>query len=420
MHCGLSVTSIFVRIFTSIVLVGTTSFGASAQTAPGSPPGGAFYQPPQPLPAAPHGTLIRSLPLKDAAALPSAARNLLVLYHSRASDGRDIAVSGTIAIPPGKAPAGGWPVTTWTHGTTGIGPSCAPSRDTPTGPEHQFLAIHTNLMDTYVKRGYVVVATDYEGLGPPGLHPFLQGVSEGRGALDIVRAARAIDPHIGTRVVVVGHSQGGQADLFTAAIGPSYTPELKILGNVAMAPASHIGATVRAMVTAAKPSFQLGYAMYVLESFASNHPAIDLKKILTPQALAHLPVTRKKCITATVTTGYWARAIPKDQFLAHADVSAILAVAATNEASTLRITSPTLIVQGKTDDTVMPAWTDAVVRTLCAKGNDIRYTVYPDTTHETIVDHSKTEVAAWVKARFAGTPAKSNCNMLPTAVQARE
>ena len=63
-----------------------------------------------------------------------------MLYHSTAAAGGSTAVSGTIAIPPGTPPAGGWPVITWTHGTTGLAPVCAPSLDTPTGPEHPYLA----------------------------------------------------------------------------------------------------------------------------------------------------------------------------------------------------------------------------------------------------------------------------------------
>ncbi len=51
------------------------------------------------MPPGDHGAVIRSQPLANSAALPSAARNLLVLYHSRSIDGRDIAVSGAIAIP---------------------------------------------------------------------------------------------------------------------------------------------------------------------------------------------------------------------------------------------------------------------------------------------------------------------------------
>lgn len=383
-------------------------------------PGDSFYEPPVPLPLAQPGSLIRQRPLTNAAALPSAARNVLVLYHSKSIDGRDIAVSGTIAIPQGPAPAGGWPLTTWGHGTTGIGPACAPSKDTPDGPEHLFLGLKQALMDDYVKRGYAVVATDYEGLGAPDtLHPFLQGVSEGRGIIDIMRAARAIDPAIGARYVVVGHSQGAQSELFAAALGPAYAPELTLLGNVAMAPASHIAATVRAMASASKPSYALGYAMYVLQSFASNHAGIDLKKILTPRALAHLPQTREDCITKTVSQGYWATAIPKDQFIPGADLSAVLKVAAENDPSGLKILGPTLVLQGTADDTVLPPWTDSVVRALCNKGNQLDYAVYPGASHETIVMQGAPRIRQWIDARFAGAAAQTNCAALPAAASAK-
>jgi pimeloyl-ACP methyl ester carboxylesterase len=391
------------------------STGLSVQSLAQTKQPDAFYVPPSPLPAAKHGKLIRSRPLSDAAALPSASRNLLVMYYSTGEDGKDVAVTGTIAIPAGDAPAGGWPVTTWTHGTTGIAPLCAPSLDTPTGPEHQFLGMHEVVMDDYVKRGYVVVATDYEGLGPPGLHPFLQGASEAHGALDIVRAARQIDSRIGTRYVAIGHSQGGQADLFTAALGPSYVPELNLLGNIALAPASHIQETLSAMMHASAPSYALGYAIYVLESFASNHPDIKLDTILTPQALAHLPQTLHACITSTVSKGYWATAIPKDQFLPGADLTSVLKTAAQNEPNRLKISVPTLVAQGTADDTVMPPWTDNVVESLCKNGTPLEYIVYPGATHETVLTSATGQMNAWVDARFAGRFAESNCHALPSA-----
>ena len=43
-----------------------------------------------------------------------------------------------------------------------------------------------------VDRGYVVAATDYPGLGTPGPHPYLVGVSEARAVVDSVRAARTM------------------------------------------------------------------------------------------------------------------------------------------------------------------------------------------------------------------------------------
>ena len=62
------------------------------------PDGLAFYAPPAPLPAGAAGQVIWARPLTSAAALPGAAENLLILYHSRTLAGRDTAVSGTISI----------------------------------------------------------------------------------------------------------------------------------------------------------------------------------------------------------------------------------------------------------------------------------------------------------------------------------
>ncbi len=79
---------------------------------------------------------------------------------------------------------------------------------------------------------YVVVATDYPGLGTPGPHPYLIGESEGRAVLDSVRAARAIEKaHAGKRFVVWGHSQGGHAALFAGELARRYAPELSSSGS---------------------------------------------------------------------------------------------------------------------------------------------------------------------------------------------
>ncbi len=407
------ITAFSRALFAACIL--TASLGcASAQVGQG-PEGDAFYTPPSPLAPAAHGAVIWTRPLTGPPALASAARNVLVLYHSRDLADADVAVSGTISIPPGQPPAGGWPIITWTHGTTGMVAACAPSRDTPDSPEHGFLAQKQALLDGYVKQGYAVVATDYQGLGGPGLHPFLQGVIEGRGALDIIRAAREIEPSLSARYAVLGHSQGGQADLFTAAIGPTYAPELTLVGNAAFAPASHIAATVKNMRTATAPMLQLGYAMYVLESFASNHPEVDLAKILTPQAIANLPVTRQLCITETVTKSYWAAAIPKDQFLPNADLASVEKIAAQNDPANLRISVPTFIAQGTDDDTVLPWWTDETVRALCANGVAVTYKVFPGKTHESVLDAGAAYAHAFIAARFKGEPAPGNCSALPRA-----
>ncbi|MDP2356234.1 MAG: alpha/beta fold hydrolase [Beijerinckiaceae bacterium] len=356
-------------------------------------------------------------PLTTSAALPSAARNILVLYHSRGLNGEDVAVSGAISVPRGAPPAGGWPVITWTHGTTGLVAACAPSRDTPKGPEHVSLSQKQALLDTYVKRGYAVVATDYQGLGGPGLHPFLQGVIAGHNAIDIIRAARQADQVIGTRYVVMGHSQGGHANLFAAALGPKYAPELNLLGNVAFAPASHIDETLTSMLLATSPSLRLGYSMYVLQSFASNHPTINLSRLLSQSAMENLPLTQEQCVTATLSSGYWATAVPQQQFLKDPELSGVLKVAVSNDPGALQIEAPTFIAQGSADETVLPSWTDDVAQRLCENGTPIEYAVYAGADHETVVDQAAAKAQRWIDARFAGQEAINSCWQLPRARQ---
>ena len=92
---------------------------------------------------------------------------LRVLYHSESIEGDDIAVSGIITVPSGDVPDGGRPVLTWAHGTTGIADECAPGKD----PE----ANGIGLAGPFLERGMVFAATDYEGLGTPGRHPYIVG-----------------------------------------------------------------------------------------------------------------------------------------------------------------------------------------------------------------------------------------------------
>lgn len=404
------------RFRASLMAIGLAlALAGGAQAAPRGAAGDAFYVPPTPLPKGEKGSVIQARALSGTMALPSAAKNLLVLYQSEDPKGAPVAISGTISIPKGKPPTGGWPVITWTHGTVGLAAVCGPSRDTAKGPEHEYIAAIRPLLDAFVAKGYAVVATDYQGLGIAGFHPFFQGVPNGKNALDLLRAARTLEPAIGTRYAVMGHSQGGQADLFTAAIGPDYAPEFQLVGNVAMAPGANMAGRFDAVRLSDKTELAVPYVLYALHSFSTTDPAIDLARILTPQALAHMADLQKGCMTRTLTQGYWSTAVAKDQFLPKPDVTALLKVAAQNEPGTLKISAPTLLMQGTADVTVRPQDTDAVARDLCVKGNALTYKTFPKTDHDGVMKAGADDALAFLSDRFAGKPAASNCSDLPRA-----
>jgi hypothetical protein len=90
-------------------------------------------------------------------------------------------------------------VISWAHGTTGVADVCAPTRDFAGTPNPTGESYINDDLNAWLQAGYAVLRTDYEGLGTPGKHPNLGGTSEGRSVLDIVAAARQLDPRISKR-----------------------------------------------------------------------------------------------------------------------------------------------------------------------------------------------------------------------------
>ena len=196
---------------------------ASAQTP--------FYDAPRSLLAGEPGTLVRQEPIDGA---PLGASAYRVLYRSTGLKGEPIFVSGVVVVPQGDPPPDGRPIIAWAHPTSGITPRCAPSLAI-------FLFQQIQGLRTFVERGYVVAATDYPGLGTPEPHPYLVGDSEARAVIDAVRVAGTMPgAGGGKRFTVWGHSQGGQAALFTGLIAKTYAPELTLLGVAAAAPATDL------------------------------------------------------------------------------------------------------------------------------------------------------------------------------------
>jgi triacylglycerol lipase len=84
-----------------------------------------------------------------------------------------------------------------------------------------------------VARGFAVVVTDYEGLGTPGGHTYLNRAAEGHAVIDAARAAMrlpgtSLDPH--GPVAFWGYSQGGGASASAVELAPTYAPELDVVG----------------------------------------------------------------------------------------------------------------------------------------------------------------------------------------------
>jgi pimeloyl-ACP methyl ester carboxylesterase len=320
----------------------------------------------------------------------------VVRYRSTSVEGAPIEVSGIVARPDGPAPAGGFPVLAWAHGTTGVADACAPSRNPPSAvPDLQ----------GHLDAGFVVAATDYEGLGTPGIHPYLVADSEGRGVLDAARVARQVVPEATEDVAVVGHSQGGHAALAAAEIADDWAPELRVVGTVAVAPAADLSLMVPAMFSLPVP-FRFG--VLVAAGWADAYDDLEVTDLLAPDGVALVEAAEEVCVaelfgralgssidelvvTPPEAVDRWARRIQE------------------NTIDPDQVDGPVLLVQG-TDDVVVPAFlADALAVELCAADVALRYAVYEDADHGGVLAASFADVRQWIAARLAGEPVDPAC-----------
>ncbi len=372
------------------------------------PSGDAFYTPPSPLPAGTHGDLIWARPWTSGVALKNAASNTLILYHTTTVNGVDTAISGTVSIPKGDPPKGGWPVISWAHGTTGNGPQCAPSRFDIQNTEQAAL-------DVWVSKGYAVLQTDYEGNGTPGIHPYLIREAAARDVTDIVRAARQLDPHIGTRWMVLGHSEGGASSLATASYGQAWAPELQLLGSIAYAPGSHMFGYLNDMQNDRQPMKYLAFFFLAVQGAASVDPNIDLDKMFYPTLTDRLPELQKRCVWEIDKDFGWNSIVPAELFRRDADLDELKRVFIANDPGGFDITVPVFVFQGLKDQMVGAAATTQMVGALCERKANVSYATYANTDHFAVMAKSQTLAEGWVADRFAGRPAESRCADPPLA-----
>ncbi len=389
---------------TLLAACGSASFGASPvhQAPDAGTTSPVFYRAPAPLPLEPPGSVIRAQALAAGAGLPAGATAYRVLYHSQTLSGGDVAVSGMVVVPGGRRPVGGFPILAWAHGTTGTAAGCAPSLEGIAS----LPALGTMLGD-----GFIVAATDYQGLGvDDGTSPYLIGTAEAQDVLDGARAARElVGQAASNEVVVLGHSQGGQAALFAGQIAPSYAPELFVAGVVAAAPVTSIF-ELAPRSTEQPAGDGAAYLVMALDSWEAAYGNLPDGGLLTASGEERLRAAAVGCEPA-VATAFAGE--PAASFLAPGWRSdpALLADAALNRPGQAPIAAPLLVVQGTADRLVPAATTAAFVRDqLCgAAGDDVEELVEHGADHTDILGAALPAVLQWFEQRLFGVAAAPGC-----------
>jgi len=360
-----------------------------------------FYRWKETLPAKP-GAMLRQEPMPAQVEITNAAVAQRILYTTTDLRWKAgiVPVSGTFYLPKGTPPAGGWPLVAWAHGTLGVADVCAPS-----------WAGHKPRDATYIERwlenGFAVVATDYQGLGGPGPHPYLIWEAEGRSVLDSARAAlTAYRDKLAPKVFVTGQSQGSGAALGATRIAPSYAPDLPLQASVA---------------TGVLPTFPTG--PYKPPARAGSPRSVALLMIggalpdgsPTPDALATdkgkllLKAARESCSPEMRVMEQKEGITAANAFVEPLDkIEARLSPV--TDMTPVKLPVPVLLGTGLADKTLSPRRQYAAVKAFCSAGSDVIWKTYPGATHNGGLLASFPDALALFKTVLAGQKVASNCS----------
>ncbi|MCW1275182.1 lipase family protein, partial [Acinetobacter baumannii] len=344
-----------------------------------------------------------------------AAESSILTYKMLGQSGQEVQATSLVFTPNTQPPVGGWPIVVWAHGTTGVADVCAPSKAA--------LADSTkDLISKLLAAGYVVVAPDYEGLGTPGIHPFLNVKSEAFSITDAVVATRNYLSQrnllTSKKWVTVGHSQGGHAALGAAQYASRAQLEYK--GTVAVAPASNLGfILIAGEQSVANATLDKKISMYaqldtytalVTAGIRNTQPTFDYPQVFTPQISSIAQQAETICsgplgqafgagMTQYVTEhngtldGY-TRTQPN--FMAVPLVKTFLDK--DSQPLQVKVTTPIIIYQGLADSTVPKVATDILISNATVVGTKINSYVTGNWDHGTAMSSNVDNIVGNVQS----------------------
>src|SRR5512139_3087486 len=288
-------TALTARTKAAAALTATVTMAMGVQAMTASPAAAATLPSP--------GTVVSSGPLDHRLWIPGTTEKAFFLkYVTTDPFGHRAYSTGTVFIPKGKAPAGGWPVISWAHGTSGLADACAPSRVGPLLPERDWA-----YLGTWMKQGYAIVASDYVGLGTPGLMPYLDGKTTAHNVVDMVKAGRAFagtklpaNQRLARQWVTIGQSQGGGASIYTARYATEFGgPGLSYRGAVGTGTPAYIEYLMTVLGPKTPPIALTPdlteYVAYIYAGLRYAHPELGIDGILTPTGRKYLAMAETEC-----------------------------------------------------------------------------------------------------------------------------
>ncbi len=421
------------------LFAGLAALSSVALAEPAVPP---FYQ--AVMKMKPEGKLGQIIKKEKVETPIADARAWRIAYvSSDLNDNRTIS-TGLVVLPKGKAPAGGRPIISWSHGTTGNAQNCGPSQvESPARSLNQYFLVNGNSwtdyglpsLEQFIKEGYVVVGTDYQGLGGGGRHQYAVAKTNGRDAINAARAAGSMkESGAAGKTIMIGWSQGAgsttgaasQAD-YIAQKGTAFDG-LDIVGFVAMAipdlamyrPATLDQAGAEKMIndfaTAwSVDSFAFAHMSMNLWGTQAAYPdKLKLSDIFTEEGAKALDeIYLNKCVHVSTDTINFNYGSSYKTLLRPQPQNAIAWAQAIIDGSvdnTTKPVAPVLILYGNKDTTLPPVMGEYYRKQICAIGGNVARVQLPgDQNHFTTPPVSVPFYQQWIKDRLAGKIPGNGC-----------
>lgn len=325
-----------------------------------------------------------------------------VVYRSTNGDtGDETVVSGSVFTPVGDPPQDGWPILSFGHGTTGIDEQCGPSIS------DSLLGL-TDLVFGFVKNGYAVALTDYQGLGQDGVHPYTDAKTAGLNMIDAVRALRHTFGNTSTRWLALGGSQGGGASWAADEQASTYGTELDLVGAVADSPAADVTrivdkAQARTLTEDQRPAF-----LAIVESLARLHPEVNRDDFRRDAAARYWDVTLSCSGNDAHSRTDALKHVTADDIRpgSRAAADQLRELLSKWALPQRRLSAPLSVVYGGEDTLIDAKWTTDAIARACALGGNVEWELQPYKGHGDVdVSHQ----LAWIADRFAGKPAVNEC-----------
>ena len=328
---------------------------------------------------------------------PSGSEGWNLIYVTEGVGGRLTYVSGEIYFPA-RMGAAERRVALWNHPTAGMSDACAPSWGGDPSAVSAFGFERAPMIAELLRRDYVVVMSDYQGLGTPGGTTYMDGPLAAKASLDVIRAARNIDrAGAGANFVSYGHSQDGLTTLWTAALVTAYAPELGLRGALSISPAVDTLALVHWDI--ANPPLA-AYVVMTAAGLAVSHPHLRLRDILTPAGLELLTTMSDVCFATRAAAERIKEPLVRQDALAPGRPWRA-ALEANGDFYRFGAGAPILVVQGDLDFDVPPHITRSVVARMRDVGMIVDYRELAERDHFSIVSEASRIGPDWFNQLFA-------------------